>query len=129
MLKNIYALIALMCVACFLCPINLIKNQVVVSKGGKSAGEFFTADKTEISKFINLDGISCNIKELEVTKLIRLTNAKKVHSFYDGEILNVYYYSNKIGVKEVVQHKRVNVHVAIKNEEITVGIPLIYYGY
>ncbi len=129
MLKNLYASAMLILFALFLSPLCFLKGEVIISDLNKSAGSFTTANKLDVSSFINASGVSFNLTQGEVDSLIENARGKKVHSFFDGEILNVYYYSNKIAVKEVIKNKRVNIHVAIKKEEITVGIPIIYYGY
>lgn len=129
MLKNLYAVVALACFILFCCPLNLIKGEVTISNKEKSAGDFLTAYKTDASSFIDANGVSFSLTDSELSELLKDIKCKKVHAFFDGEILNVYYYSNKIPIKEVIKNQRVNVHVAISNQKITVGIPIIYYGY
>lgn len=129
MLKNLYAGVILICFILFLSPLSFLKSEVTISDIDKSSGGFTTANKTEVSRFIGISGVSFSLTQKELKDLIENMRGKKVHSFFDGEILNVYYYSNKIALKEVIKNKRVNIHVAIKKDSITVGIPFIYYGY
>lgn len=60
---------------------------------------------------------------------IRENDAKLVKVERVDNVTNYYYYSNKIAKKEVVNGNAVNVHVALSNEQILIGIPFIYGGY
>lgn len=129
MLKNLYSALCVIAAAICFSPLNLIKDDVTVTSGGKSAGQFLTVSKENFSEFINADGVSFSVTESTLKTILEKTACERTHSFYDGEILNVYYYSERIPVKEVISNKRVNVHVAISDNGIKVGIPFIYYGY
>ncbi len=129
MFKILCAIITLLFITIFCSPLNFLKREVTVCNDDKSAGNFITANNLTVSSFVNASGVCFNLEEKELDCLLKSVGAKKVHSFFDGEILNVYYYSNKISKKEVIKRKRVNIHVAISNNNLKVGIPLIYYGY
>lgn len=117
------------CILSFLLAVLLIsplsKNEITVCKNGKSQGEFFLSSSVPSG----FDGVSFNLTEKKLAKLLDKYGCEKVHEYSADGVQNVYYYSKKISKIEVVSNKKVNFHVAKANGKITVGVPFIYYGY
>lgn len=102
--------------------------ETTVCKNGKSSGEFVS--EVNVSDLFVCDGVSI-IKpaSYDYLELIEKFKAKKMHSFYDGNVQNLYFYTNKLPKKEIINGCAVNLHVAITNENVIIGSPLIYAGY
>lgn len=65
-----------------------------------------------------------NIDELE--KKLRKYNFIKIHTEKFGDYTIFYYYSNCINDYKILGFKKVNLQIALKNNEIILGCPLIY---
>lgn len=129
MFKNLLAFSCVICLTVFSMPINLLNNQTSVCKNGKSSGIFIT-ENVRISDLFNCDGVSVRLNaDYNYKRIIEKLNAKAVHKFFDGELLNLYYYTEKLPKKEIINGKAVNLHFAINADQITVGTPIIYGGY
>lgn len=100
-----------------------------VCYNGKSSGEFVLLNDASPLTVLNRNGLSFSSSEEEVKRLIAFLGAKKVHYFESDGVKNYYFYTFKISTKEVIFNKRVNLHIAVSKNGITVGSPLIYYGY
>ncbi|MBO5713699.1 MAG: hypothetical protein J6R88_05855 [Clostridia bacterium] len=62
--------------------------------------------------------------------VIEYYNAEVVDvSEVDGYATNYYYYSDMLPNAEIINGKKVNVHIAVTNERVVIGYPLIYYYY
>ena len=128
MRKICYLLIFLISSFVFI-PLGVFDREVIVCKNGKSSGEFIKTTTFNVSSYVLADGVSFEITKSEMNDIITSLDAKFVFSFFDEDTQNYYYYSNKISKKEKVFSKAVNVHIAITNDNITFGSPIIYYGY
>ena len=101
----------------------------VFSSNGKSSGEFIEKEDLPIEKLFKIDGISISLSSCDYSKALNYFDAKKVHYFTDGEIENYYFFSKKLPKCEVINGKKVNLHVAVSKDKVTMGSPIIYYGY
>ena len=110
-------------------PLGVFDREVIVCKNGTSSGEFIKTTTFNVSSYVLADGVSFEITKSEISDIIASLDAKFVYSFFDEDTQNYYYYSNKISKKEKVFSKAVNVHIAVTNDKITFGSPIIYYGY
>ena len=110
-------------------PIGSFSGEIAVCKGGKSSGEFILANGGEISKIVDFEGVSLSLTKEQIKSFLDGYDCKKVHSYTAGGVENIYYYSKKINKKELIFGKKVNVHIAVSNGEIILGVPFIYYGY
>lgn len=128
MRKICYLLIFLISSFVFI-PLGVFDREVIVCKNGKSSGEFIKTTNFCVAEYISIDGVSFEITKSEISDIIASLDAKFVYSFFDEDTQNYYYYSNKISKKEKVFTKAVNVHIAVTNDKITFGSPIIYYGY
>ncbi len=129
MLKSVACLFCFTLLSILISPVCAVPNNYVYSINGKSGGEFIKGEITT-DKIFDLDGVSVSLdSSCEIEKTLKLLNAKKVHYFTDGEIENHYFFSEKVHNFEIINGKKVNVHVAIKGDNLTVGSPIIYYGY
>lgn len=129
MLKRTLSLVAIILLIALAFPIKNLKGLTVV-KNGKSSGEFISGDDASFSDLINLDGVSYKLdRDYNYENLLIKLNATLIHIYDDGEILNLYYYTDKIPQKEKVFNKYINLHIAVQSDGVTVGAPLIYYGY
>ncbi len=127
MLKRICCLLSLI----ISLPVTLyaLPKNAVVCYGGKSSGEFSELSKTLPVNLVNRNGFSYECSYEEAMALVEKLRATKVHCFSAGGVDNYYYYSRLLPTKEVVFKKRVNIHIAVTSRKITVGSPIIYYGY
>lgn len=130
MLKTLIALIGAIFLAVFSSPYFFLKDSAIIVKGGKSSGEFIENENLSFCDLINADGVVFYLSSEEELKTIKeKLSLKPAHYFFDGEIENYYFYSEKLPKKEIICGKKVNVHVAITSSKIILGAPLIYYGY
>ena len=130
MLKSLSTLIAFIVLICFCIPINGLGGEAVVVLSGKSGGEFISKQQLTADKVFSLDGSSFNLSsDSDIRLLVEKLNAKITHYFYDGEVENYYFFTEKLPKIEVIAGKKVNLHVAKSKGDITVGSPIIYYGY
>ena len=127
MLKKICALISISVLTVLLYPSFLGNGTVAV--GGKSAGEFISFDKVTPSIAFGCDGVSFTLDGSNYQEIVKKYSAKLTHSFTLDGVTNLYFYSEKLPKKEIIFGKKVNLHVAINGQKITVGSPIIYYGY
>ena len=127
MLKKLLALISVMALA-GLCYPDLSGNGIV-TVGGKSAGRFIAFSCAGVSDVINCDGLSLTLSDKNYGEIVKKYSAKLVHVFESSGVKNLYFYSEKLTKSEIVFGKKVNLHVAIRGEVVTVGSPLIYYAY
>lgn len=105
----------------------LPSKQVIYSKN-YSSGEFSNASIYSLSEQYSSKGF-CFKTDKSGLKFLKDVNAKLVHVSNAENIENAYYYSNKIKTYQIINSKKVNIHVATCFDKVTVGIPLIYYGY
>ena len=128
MVKSLTSIISFIALSIMCLPFANV-NQAVFSSNGKSSGVFIQKEDLTVENLFSLDGISYPLSNCGVRKTISLLNAKEVHYFTDGEVKNYYFFSEKLPKCEIINGKKVNFHVAVKGDKITVGSPIIYYGY
>ena len=128
MFKNILAFVSVFVLIFLSAPLTTLSTNVTVCKNGKSSGVFVS--EVTLSDLLLRDGVSVVMdKEYDYLELAKRLKATKMHSFNDGYAENIYFYTNKLQKKEIVNGKAVNLHVAITNEKVVIGTPLIYGGY
>ena len=65
-----------------------------------------------------------------VNKIVDYYNAKLTfETTLEGYASSYYYYSSSLPNTVIINGKKVNVHIVITNDSITVGYPLVYYAY
>ncbi len=93
---------------------------------GKSAGNIVSK---KVLPFDKCDGVFKIYDEFDYNYLVKKLNAKLVYSENLGGTVSKYYYSNSLPKKEVINGKKVNLHVAISSNQVVVGTPIIYGSY
>ena len=107
---------------------NIFKEKQVTFSKNYSQGEFFTSNINDLRVRYQSKGFSFKVDDGNLDFLTTL-NAKEVYKSQIEKIENTYYYTNQIKTYQIINGERVNVHVAKSTDGITVGIPIIYYGY
>ncbi len=130
MLKSLTSILSMLFLVGFSYFAVKIPENAIIVTNGKSSGDFIKFSEIEPSTLINADG-GCFYFESaqDCFQIIKELGAKKVHYFYDGEIENYYFFTEKLPKKEILAGKNVNIHLAVKKSGATLGVPLIYYGY
>ena len=128
MLKSFACLICFALISILIMPVAVAPNGTLYAINGKSSGEFIvgvTADK-----IFDLEGVSISLESsYDIEKTLKFLNAKKIHYFTDGEVENYYFFTRKVHGFEIINGKKVNLHVAVNGSNLTIGSPIIYYGY
>ena len=127
MLKRLCALIGVALTLIF--SLGSLPKTSIICIGEKSAGTFKELNQATKIELLQRCGVSFSASEIEALKIIESANATLVYKSNVNGVENYYYYSPYINGKELVKGKKVNLHVAVSNEKVTVGSPLIYYGY
>ena len=65
-------------------------------------------------------------KGFDVEKLVSDFRAEAVRVEKAGEVTSLYYYTDKIPYFKTIGGKKINLHVAIDNDTVTVGTPIIF---
>ena len=107
---------------------NIFKEKQVTFSKNYSQGEFFTSNINDLRARYQSKGFSFKVDDGNLDFLTTL-NAKEVYKSQIEKIENTYYYTNQIKRYQIINGRKVNVHVAKSADGITVGIPIIYYGY
>ena len=107
---------------------NIFKEKQVTFSKNYSQGEFFTSNINDLRARYQSKGFSFKVDDGNLDFLTTL-NAKEVYKSQIEKIENAYYYTNQIKRYQIINGRKVNVHVAKSADGITVGIPIIYYGY
>jgi hypothetical protein len=129
MVKSAVCLLCLAVLSSYVVSTNLTSESAVYCVNGKSSGEFIVGDIT-LDKLFLIDGVSMKTnRDNNFENKLNLLRAKNVHYFTDGEVKNYYFFSEKVHNFEIIGGKKVNIHVAVKGENVMVGSPIIYYGY
>ncbi len=129
MLKNFACIVCFALLLSLFAPVGAVPNTAVYSLNGKSGGEFIKGN-IALDKIFDLEGVAVNLdSSYDLQKTLKLLSAKKVHYFTDGEIENYYFFTEKVHDFEIINGKKVNLHVAVSKGNLTVGSPIIYYGY
>ena len=106
-------------------PFLYEKANVVYS--GKSLGQMQEKLVLPLNKF---DGVFKSYSvDTDYCELVKKYNAKLIFIEKTDGVISKYYYSNSIPYKEIIKGKKVNLHIAISNSQITIGTPIIYGGY
>ena len=108
--------------------IGLIASEKVVFSKNFSQGEFVSSNIYDFSLRYLSKGYSFKLNGQNLDFLKEL-DAKEVYSSKIEKVENVYYYTNKIKKFQIINGKRVNVHIAKSQNDVIVGVPIIYYGY
>ena len=129
MVKSIACLLCFAVLSSFIVANKVAGEEVVYSVNGKSSGEFLKGE-IALDKLFFIDGVSVKLSsDFDIKNKLNHLKTNTVHYFCDGEIENYYFFSNKINNFEIINGKKVNIHVAIKGDSLVVGSPIIYYGY
>ncbi len=107
---------------------NIFKEKQVTFSKNYSQGKFFTSNINDLCARYQSKGFSFKADE-ENLNFLKELNVKTVYSSQIENVENIYYYTNKIKTYQIINGRKVNVHVAKTTDGITVGIPIIYYGY
>ncbi len=110
--------------------ITLYNQEVIVAKNFSSGG-FYKSQNYSICDAFLSSGI-CKSFESSFdyqNDVIKKYGGVLVKESNDNGVTNLYYYSKKLPNKVYVDGKQVNVHIAVKSNEIVIGYPFIYYGY
>ena len=95
-----------------------------------SQGEFYAVNKLTIANEFSLNGKSVTYYNYNYEKeLIIPYKAKKVSQSVVNGITNYYYYSPTLPRAVYIKNSKVNLHVAVEGDKVTVGTPLIFCGY
>ena len=130
MLKKIVILVTLifLILIASYTQIGAFGNKKVVFSKNFSQGEFFSSSIYDFGAHYNSKGYSFKIDGKNFDFLKEL-DAKEVYSSKIENVENVYYYTSKIKRYQIVNGKKVNVHIAKSQNDVIVGVPIIYYGY
>ena len=128
MVKSAVCLLCLVVLSSFIVTNKISAEEIVYSLNGKSSGEFIK-EEISLDKIFLIDGVSIKINGCDIEEKLNFLNAKMAHYFTDGEVENYYFFSEKVHNFEIINGKKVNIHLAVKEGEIVVGSPIIYYGY
>ena len=130
MLKSLLTIAVLWLLIFSLLPLNFVPSDATIVLSGKSSGKFVVKNQLSASDMFSVDGLSLVVsKDYDVQTLIEKLSAKPTHYFSDGEVENYYYFTKKLPKSEVIAGKKVNLHVAVGKDYISLGSPIIYYGY
>ncbi len=129
MLKKALAVFSLIILSMLYLSANSLfyLETVTIVKGAKSKGSFFKGincpfiEKTGMYK--SFDG------KFNYKPILEKLSASFVMEENLGEIKSFYYYSDSISNFEIIKGKRVNLQIALSNEKIVIGSPIIYGGY
>ena len=100
-------------------------ENLIMVINGKSSGEFL-----EYKSFSNYEGLFTSLdKSYNYLELVDNLDAKFVKCEELNGCKNLYFYTNKLPKREVIDGKLINLHVAISEDKISIGTPLIYGGY
>ena len=97
-----------------------------------SSGAFYQTSSFSFKDAFLSDGASATypLNYDYTSKIINYYNAKLVtKSALEGYCNNYYYYTPSLPNSVVINGKKVNVHIAVSDNCVTVGYPIIYYAY
>ena len=129
MLKKVFIICAFLIFSTFIIFSNclFLGENVYSVKGGKSSGVILESINLPFSDFIGF------YKQFDTSydynSLLNKYRAKLVCVEKLDGITNYYYYSNKLPKSESVKNKKVNIQIAISNNAVVVGTPIIYGSY
>ena len=133
MLKNILVTILyLAMLVLFSINATPLFNENCVVAVSRSSGEFYSVNSYRFKDVFVGDGVS-------VTYSPSYNFKKEIIDYYGAEIVinnnydsyakNYYCYSKALPNAVIINGKKVNIHIAVTENAVTVGFPLIYYSY
>lgn len=75
------------------------------------------------------ESVKITTQEFNLEQIIKYFDAQLILKEQVGGIVNYYFYSKKLRYKERIYGKTVNLHIAVTNQGVTLGTPLIYGWY
>ena len=130
MLKSALSIILLCLLTLVILPINRVSDTALISFSGKSSGEFLYKKSIPLCNFFDIKGVTYTFFDDQALDFLeKLQDKTPVHFFSDGETNNYYFYIDTLPKSEIISGKKVNLHLAITGNKLTVGSPIIYYGY
>lgn len=128
MLKSLVAVLSFIFILYLCLPFGYLDGAVFSTQ--KSSGDFIESKNLKLENYFNIDGATITLPSgFNFYDTVELLSAKRVHYFTDGTVENYYFFSEKLPKCETINGKKVNMHVAVSNGKVTVGSPIIYYGY
>ncbi len=127
MLKKFLGLTLLILTTClYLYGVPFVSDKnTVTCINGKSSGEFINE-----LVFSDSDGYYLTLNSNDnVLEFIKILNCKEVYNESINGIKNYYLYTAKLPKKQIVKGKKVNIHLAINGDKVTIGYPFIYGSY
>ena len=126
MLKKFLGLTLLLLTAtlCFYSVPFIYNDNTVTCINGKSSGSFVNG-----LLFCDNDGCFVTLSKNQAFNFAKNLNCKTVYIEKIGEITNYYFYTDKLLKKQVVKGKKVNIHIAVNGDRVTLGYPFIYGSY
>ena len=109
----------------YLIGVPFISKDTVTCIGGKSSGQF-----VNFPVFYQSDGYQVKLdSEIQAVSFLRKYDCEIVFTENVNGIENYYFYSNKLLKKQVLNGKKVNVHLAVSDNGVILGYPIIYGSY
>ena len=126
MLKKFLGLTLLILTACiYFYSVPCISNKSTVTcVGGKSSGSFIGG-----ITFCENDGYLVTLNYSDAFKFVNKLNCTQVCSQEVDGISIYYFYTDKLPKKQIVNDKKINIHLAVKGDVVTLGYPFIYGSY
>ncbi len=130
MLKKMVIVIAfiLIIIVASFSQFNIFGDRQVTFSKNYSQGDFFISNINDFYGRYSSKGFSFKL-DGENLDFLKDLNAKQVYSSQIENVENAYFYTDKIKKYQIINGKRVNVHIAKTGDGVIIGIPLIYYGY
>ena len=125
-MAKILGVLLVLGVLCFwVYPLPFINANSITCVGGKSSGEFINS-----LVFYKNDGYQITLQKNQISfNFLNELKCEKVCSERVNGITNYYFYSDKLMKKEVINGNIVNIHIAVANNYVTIGYPIIYGSY
>ncbi len=128
MLKSTFSILSFIFILFFCLPFGYLDGAVFSTQ--KSSGDFIDGKNLKLENCFDIDGATITLPSgYDFYDTVELLSAKRVHYFSDGTVENYYFFSEKLPKCEIINGKKVNMHVAVSKGKVTVGSPIIYYGY
>ena len=126
MLKKLLGVaVVILTAVLYLIGVPFINKNTVTCIGGKSSGQFIYSPV-----FFENDGYQVKLDtEIQAVSFLRKYNCEIVFTENINGIENYYFYSSKLLKKQVLNGKKVNVHLAVSDGKIILGYPIIYGSY
>ena len=97
--------------------------EVTRGKGSKCS-----VSKTSLALFYDSASITKE-SDFNYLSIVEKTQAKLMFIEEVDGVVSYYYYSKKLPKHQVVNGVKVNLHVAVSNDQVKIGTPFIYGGY